>query len=413
MMKIDIPATASSPTWSTLETCIREQVQTCLQRVLDDEVDALLGRGRHERRAADPVVGYRNGHGQPRPVASMNGTVSIRRPRVRGLDARFASRILPLLPRRTPEIATLLPERYWHGLSSGDVTRALRGLLGDGAPLSASRVQRLTDDWQRDSAPWRTQDVSALEPVCVWADGIYVKAGLESTKAALLVLIAALADGTKVVLAVESGHRESSERWAEILRDLRARGLPAPACVIGEGALGLWNAVGQVWPHAAAQRCWNHQLRNVVDAVPLKYQPDVQGAVPRLAAAESVAEAEHERQRFHRDDRLRFPKACERLDRDWARMLTYHQFPKEHWRHLRTTTVVESPFAAVRLRTSAAKRFKKVDRATAIIWRLLRVAEKRFRKLNAPEPCRDVSRGVRYADGLEIPAVSPTQKAAA
>jgi transposase-like protein len=133
----------------------------------------------------------------------------------------------------------------------------------------------------------------------------------------------------------------------------------------------------------------------------------------RMAAAESVADAEQARQRFHRDYRLRFPKACERLDRDWARMLTYYQFPKEHWRHLRTTNVVESPFAAVRLRTSAAKRFKKVERATAIIWRLLCVAEKRFRKLNAPEQCRDVYRGVRYVDGIEVPAVPPTQKAAA
>jgi putative transposase len=310
VLKIDIPATASSPTWSTLETFIREQVQTCLQRVLDDEADALLGRGRHERRAADTVVGDRNGHRQPRQVALMNGTISIRRPRVRGLDARFESRILPLFQRRTPEIATLLPELSLHGLSSGDFTLALRGLLGDGAPLSASSVQRLTEDWQRDYAQWRTQDLSALEPVYVWADGIYVKAGLESTKAALLVLISELADGTKVVLAVESGHRESSESWAEILRDLTARGLPAPACVVGDGALGLWNAVGQVWPHAAEQRCWNHKLRNVVDAVPLKHQPDVQGAVQRIAAAESVADAEHERQRFHRDYRLRFPKAA-------------------------------------------------------------------------------------------------------
>jgi transposase-like protein len=380
---------------------------------MDDEVEALLGRGRHERRAADAVVGYRHGHGRPRQVALMNGTISIRRPRVRGLDASFESLILPLFQRRTPEIAKRLPVRYLHGLSSGDFTLALRGLLGDGAPLSASRVQRLTEDWQRDYAQWRTRDLSALEPVYVWADGIYVKVGLESTKAARLVLIAALADGTKVVLAVESGHRESSESWAEILRDLRARGLPAPACVIGDGALGLWNAVGQVWPDAAEQRCWNHKLRNVVDAAPLKHQPDVQGAVQRIAAAESVADAEQERQRFHRAYRLRFPKACERLDRDWARMLTYYQFPKEHWRHLRTTNVVESPFAAVRLRTSAAKRFKKVERATAIIWRLLRVAEKRFRKLNAPKQCRDVYRGVRYADGIEIPAVSPTQKAAA
>ena len=412
MLKIDIASATSSPTWRTLETFIREQVQTCLQRVLEEEVDELLGRARHERRAAD-AAGYRNGYGKPRQVALMNGTITVRRPRVRGLDARFESRILPLFQRRTPDVATLLPELYLHGLSSGDFTLALRGLLGDGAPLSASSVQRLTEDWQRDYAQWRRQDLSTLEPVYVWADGIYVKAGLESTKAALLVLIAALADGTKVVLAVESGHRESAESWAEILRDLTARGFRAPACVVGDGALGLWNAVGRVWPHVAEQRCWNHKLRNVVDAVPLKHQPDVQAAVQKIAAAESVVDAERERQRFHRDYRLRFPKACERLDRDWARMLTYYQFPKEHWRHLRTTNVVESPFAAVRLRTTAAKRFKKVERATAIIWRLLQVAEKRFRKLNAPEQCRDVYRGVRYVDGIEVPAVSSTQKAAA
>lgn len=412
MVKIDIPSSTSSPTWRTLETFIRDQVQTCLQRVLDEEVDDLLGRGRHERRAAD-AVGYRNGYGKPRRVALMNGTITVRRPRVRGLDARFESRILPVFQRRTPEVAKLLPALYLHGLSSGDFTLALRGLLGDGAPLSASSVQRLTEDWQRDYAQWRREDLTPLEPVYVWADGIDVKAGLESTKAALLVLIAALADGSKVVLAVESGHRESTESWAEILRDLTARGLRAPACVIGDGALGLWNAVGQVWPQAAEQRCWNHKLRNVVDAVPLKQQADVQAAVQRIAAAESVATAEEERQRFHRAYRLRFPKACDRLDRDWARMLTYYQFPKEHWRHLRTTNVVESPFAAVRLRTTAAKRFKKVERATAIIWRLLQVAEKRFRKLNAPEQCRDVFRGVRYVDGLEVPVVSSTEKAAA
>ncbi|MFO0094114.1 MAG: IS256 family transposase [Gemmatimonadaceae bacterium] len=412
MLKIDIPSSTSSPTWRTLETFIRDQVQTCLQRVLDEEVDDLLGRGRHEGRAAE-AVGYRNGYGKPRRVALMNGTITVRRPRVRGLDARFESRILPLFQRRTPEVAKLLPALYLHGLSSGDFTLALRGLLGDSAPLSASSVQRLTEDWQRDYAQWRREDLTPLEPVYVWADGIYVKAGLESTKAALLVLIAALADGSKVVLAVESGHRESTESWAEILRDLTARGLRAPACVIGDGALGLWNAVGQVWPQAAEQRCWNHKLRNVVDAVPLKQQADVQAAVQRIAAAESVATAEEERQRFHRAYRLRFPKACDRLDRDWARMLTYYQFPKEHWRHLRTTNVVESPFAAVRLRTTAAKRFKKVERATAIIWRLLQVAEKRFRKLNVPEQCRDVFRGVRYVDGLEVPVVSSTEKAAA
>ena len=285
----------------------------------------------YDRQSAEAAISYRNSYVQPRQLALMNGMITIRRPRVRGLDARFESRILPLFQRHTPEISKLLPELYLHGLSSGDFTLAPRGLLGEGATLGASSVQRLTEDWQRDDAPWHTEDLSAL------------------------------ADRTNVVLAVESGHRESSESWAEILRDLTARGLPAPACVIGDGALALWNAVGPVWPQAAEQRCWNHKLRHVVDAVPLKHQPDVLAAMPRMASADSVADAESERQRFHRDDRLRFAKARERLDRDWARMLTSHQFPKAYGRHVRTMNVVESPCAAVRLRASAAKRSKRVD----------------------------------------------------
>jgi len=236
--KIDNSPVASSPTWSSLEAFVREQVQACLQRVLEEEVDELLGRAKHARRGAESSA-YRNGYGKARQLALLNGTVTVRRPRVRNLDDRFVSRILPLFQRRTPEVAHLLPELYLHGLATGDFTLALRGLLGDGAPLSASSVQRLTEDWQRDYQRWWQRDLSALEPVYVWADGIDVKAGLESTKAALLVLIAGLADGSKVVLAVESGHRESTESWAEILRDVTARGLCLPACVIADGALGL------------------------------------------------------------------------------------------------------------------------------------------------------------------------------
>lgn len=412
MRKIIESGNASSPTWPSLEGFVRAQVQACLQRVLEEEVEEVLGRQKYARRdGATP--GYRNGHGKPRQLALLNGTITVRRPRVRGLEDRFVSRILPLFQRRTPEVAALLPELYLHGLASGDFELALRGLLGDGAPLSASAIQRLTHAWQTQYTTWQQRDLTATELVYVWADGIYVKAGLEREKAALLVLIGGLADGTKVVLAVESGQRESTESWATVLRDLTARGLRAPACVVGDGALGLWGAVAQVWPTAAEQRCWNHKLCNVLDAVPLKQQPAVQAAVQRIAAADTRAAAERERQAFHRAFRLRYPKASERLNRDWARMLTYYTFPKEHWRHLRTTNVVESPFAAVRLRTTAAKRYKKVAHATAIIWRLLCVAERRFRKLNAPEQCKDVFHGTRYADGIAIPTHPSSQKAAA
>lgn len=412
MSKINETEVPSSPTWPTLETFVRSQVQACLQQVLEEEVDALLGREKSVRRGADLSPGSRNGHGKPRQLALMNGTITVQRPRVRGLDERFVSRILPLFQRRTPEVAALLPELYLHGLASGDFELALRGLLGDAAPLSASAVQRLTRVWQGQYDAWRTRDLSQHELVYVWADGIYVKAGLESSKAALLVLIGGLADGTKVVLAVESGQRESTESWATVLRDLTARGLCAPRCTMGDGALGLWGAVAKVWPTSAEQRCWNHKLCNIVDAVPLKQQPAVQAAVQKIAAAQSVADAEKERRTFHRTYRLQYPKACERLDRDWERMITYYAFPKDHWRHLRTTNVVESPFAAVRLRTSAAKRFKKVEHATAIIWRLLCVAESRFRKLNAPDLCAAVFHGAQYRDGVAIAIPSPEHAAA-
>lgn len=399
---------AASPLWATLETYAREHIQQFVQRLLEEEVDALLGRGKSARRTEATPAGYRNGYGKPRQLALTNGTITVQRPRVRDLEGRFVSRILPLFRRRTREVGALLPELYLHGLSTGDFELALRGLLGDAAPLSASSIQRLKADWQAQYDAWRRRDLSELSLVYVWADGIYVKAGLEQSKAALLVLIGALADGRKVILAVESGQRESTESWAAVLRDLKARGLGAPTLTVADGHLGIWSALAQVWPESAEQRCWNHKLRNVLDVVPLKAQPEVKAHVQRIAAAPARAEAERERRAFQLAFQTRYPKAVERLERDWERMVAYYAFPEEHWRHLRTTNVVESPFDAVRLRTSAAKRFKKVENATALIWKLLLVVEQHFRKLNAPHLCAEVFAGVAYQDGERVVTAKPT-----
>jgi len=400
-----------SPVWATLEAYARAQIQQFVQRLLEEEVDALLRRGKSERRGPDTPVGYRNGHGKPRQLALTSGTITVRRPRVRDLDERFVSRVLPLFQRRTREVGALLPELYLHGLATGDFELALRGLLGDGAPLSASSIQRLKADWQHEYDTWRRRDLAALSVAYVWADGLYVKAGLESSKAALLVLIGALADGRKVVLAVESGQRESTEGWAAVLRALKARGLRAPKLTVADGHLGIWGALAQVWPESGEQRCWNHRMRNLLDAVPEKAQPEVKAHLQRVVNAESRAAAERERRAFRLAFQQRFPKAVERLEADWERMIAYYAFPKEHWRHLRTTNVVESPFDAVRLRTSAAKRFKKVENATALIWKLLLVVEQHFRKLNAPHLCAEVYAGVAYQDGQRVvttrPAPSP------
>lgn len=393
----------SRVSWEDLEGWIREKVQELLQAILEEEVDELLGRHRSERRdAVDGSPGYRNGHGKERRLTLQSGTVTVRRPRVRGLEGRFISRILPLFVRRTQEVSALIPELYLHGLAEGDFDLALRGLLGEGAPLSASTVARLKGKWQVELETWRQRRLDGLELVYLWVDGVYVKAGLEKEKAALLVAIGGLSDGRKVVLSVAPGHRESTEGWSGFLRDLRDRGVDSPKLIVGDGNLGIWGALRNVYPEAAEQRCWNHKIVNVLDKVPRKKQAQARALLCQIPYAETCAEAERLRKHFadwcHQHG---YVDAIATLERDWERMVTFYQFPKEHWTHIRTTNMVESPFASLRLRTDAAKRYKKVENATAVIWKMLLIAETRFRRLNAPDLMKKVFEGVEYKDGIE------------
>jgi len=396
------PVAESRAAWATLEAFARAGAQRLLQRVLEEEVDELLGRGRYERRAAvDAPAGYRNGFGRPRRLSLSNGTITLRRPRVRGLSERFESRLLPAFKRRTEEVGRLLPELYLHGLAQGDFDLALRGLLGDGAPLSAPSIARLKAGWQAEYEVWRTRAVGELEVVYLWVDGVYVKAGLEKDKAAILVVLAALRDGQKVILAVESGYRESTESWAALLRDLKRRGLTTPKLVVGDGHLGIWGALAAVFPEAAEQRCWNHRILNALDKLPLKRQAEARSLLVKIPYAATREEAERHKAAFQAWCTKRGHADVGRgLDRDWERMVTFYQFPREHWKHLRTSNPVESPFAAVRLRTAAAKRFKKVENATAVIWKTLLIAEKTFRRLDAHELLADVASGAVYVNGV-------------
>lgn len=395
-------ASASSHVWEHLEEVVRAHIQRFIQALLEEEVTALLGRTKSARRAAvDAPPGSRNGHGKPRKLALMSGTITLRRPRVRGLAERFMSRVLPLFQRRTQQVGELLPRLYLHGLALGDFELALRGLLGEAAPLSPSSLARLKAQWQLEYEAWKQRRLDDLEVVYVWADGLYVKAGLEDTKAALLVVIGALTDGRKVVLTVESGQRESKESWGAVLRDLRARGLTPWRCTIADGHLGIWAALAEQQPEAAEQRCWNHRILNVLDAIPTKHQPEAKTLLRAMPYAETQTACDTLRAQFSRRYRTVAPKAVERLAHDWERLITFYQFPREHWRHLRTTNVVESPFAAVRLRTTAGKRYKRVESGTALIWKLLQVAEGTFRRLNAPELLPAVYAGMRYVDGVQ------------
>jgi len=398
----------SSPStlvWAGLEELFRQQVQGVLQELLEEEVTEFLGRVKSQRR--DPAVtggtapaAYRNGHGQPRQLSTGLGMLTVRRPRVRGLDERFESRVLPLFARRTAAVDELLPQLYLHGLAAGDFDLALRGLLGEDAPLSPSTMLRLKSRWQGEYEVWSQRSLAEEAVVYLWADGIYVKAGLEKEKACLLVVVAALADGRKVLLAVQSGYRESTESWAALLRDLKRRGMNCPRLVIADGNLGLWGAVAQVYPEAGEQRCWNHRILNVLDQVPEKAQGQASVWLRQMMYAETREKAGALKGKFAAwCEKHQCAAAARRLDEDWERLVAYYDFPQAHWVHLRTTNPVESPFAAARLRTSAAKRFKRAENATAMLWKLLRVAEKRFRKVNAPELMAKVAAGAVYENG--------------
>lgn len=395
---------ASRVFWENLEEWVRVKVQELIQRLLEEEVTELLGRQKSERRQiVDSMPVYRNGHGKPKKLTLGCGTITVKRPRVRGLEKRFESRVLPMFARRTAEVNNLIPELYLHGLALGDFDLALRGLLGEDAPISAGTAARLKGGWQAEWEEWNNRPMDGEEVLYMWVDGIYVKAGLEKEKAALLVIVGALSDGRKTILAVEPGYRESTESWSRVLRNLSERGMNCPRLVIGDGNLGIWGALANVYPEAAEQRCWNHKIVNVMDRLPKKAQPQARQKLRSVAYAESRPEAEKKRDDFLTwCQKEGYQAAGDTLIRDWERMVTFYRFPKEHWKHLRTTNVVESPFAALRLRTDAAKRFKKVENATSVIWKMLMLAERRFRRLDAPEKLIQVYFGFTAAESTEI-----------
>jgi putative transposase len=392
--------------YEELEEFARGKIRQHLQDLLEQEVTEWLGREKSERKShALEQPGYRNGYGKTRRFTLSLGTVAIRRPRVRDLGERFVSKVLPLFKRQTKQVRDLIPELYLHGLASGDFELALRGLLGEGAPLSATSLQRLKEKWQGEYEGWKSEPIKEREWAYLWADGIYVKAGIGKEKAALLVVIGVRADGSKGYLALEPGYRESKESWAEVLRQLKSRGVKSARLFVGDGNLGLWAAVGELYPRSQEQLCWNHKMLNVMDAVSKKEQVQAKRHLNAMMYAESREEALEERKKFEHAFRHN-SKAVKTVVENWDRLTAYYDFPREHWKHLRTSNVVESPFSRVRLRTAASRRFKSQVNATCLIWKTMMVAEKSFRKLDAPHLVERVAEGRKYENGKEVRCIS-------
>ena len=282
-------------------------------------------------------------------------------------------------------------------------------------PLLRASIERWRGTWQAEHDTWQKRSLKGIEPVYLWADGVSVKAGLEKEKAALLVVIAGLRDGRKVVLAVEPGYRESQESWAGLLQSLKSRGIQMPKLVVANGYLGIWSAMGEISPEIEQQRCWHHTIVNVFDRSPKTQQVEARAQLCAIPDAETRQEAEETRDGLIECFGMACPDAAKMLGADWERMVTFDGVPKEHGTNLLTTNSVESPSAAVRLRTTAAKRFKKVANATALIWLVLLVAERPFHRLDHPQLLAEVAEGSTYQNGIRVVAKVNTndQEAAA
>ena len=387
----------------SLDELAREGARRMLATALEEEVAAYLEQHQGWRDEDGRAQVVRNGYARPRKVTMGSGTVEVSAPRVhdRREGEKFTSEILPPYMRRSPKVSEVLPILYLHGLSTGDFQEALPVLLGkDAAGLSAANISRLLGEWQKEHEAFQKRDLSEVDYVYVWADGIHVNVRLgEQDRICLLILIGARPDGTKELIAVEDGYRESTESWAEVLRGLKRRGMQPPALVIADGALGLWAAVRDVWPETQEQRDWVHRVANVLDKLPKRLQAKAKKQLKEIREAPTREAALEEIERFEAEYGAKYPKAVASLRRDEDKLLTFYDFPAEHWKHIRTTNVVESPFATVRLRQRATKGPGSRERGLAMAYKLLRMAEGRWRRLNGAQLLPLVRAGVPFVDG--------------
>jgi putative transposase len=396
----------------TLDDLAREGARRMIATALEAEVGEYVERSADERDGDGKRLVVRNGRARERKLTIGSGTVPIRAPRVNdkrvdeetGERQRFSSRILPAYARRSPKVNDVLPVLYLRGLSTGDFRPALEQLLGeDASGLSSSTISRLCKDWEAEHERFRTRSLRFHRYAYLFCDGVHVSVRLgEDDRLCLLVVIGVREDGTKELLAVEDGYRESTDSWAGVMRDLKNRGLNEPRLVIGDGALGTWAALRDVFPAARRQACWVHKIANVLDALPKRLQPRAKSLLHETMEAPSRADARQALERFREEFDAKYPKAVAKLDKDWAHLTAFYDFPAEHWRHLRTSNAIESSFATVKLRTRVTKGAGSKKAALAMAYKLLDAAQERWRRFNGYELVPDVLAGVQFRDGERV-----------
>lgn len=397
-----------------LTSVLRDGARRLLAQAIEAEAAAFLAVMKDERLSDGRARLVRHGHGPQRTIQTGIGPVSVRRAKLRdrgagenGAEAiTFSSAILPRWARRTKSLDALLPVLYLRGISTGDFQEALAALLGDDAPnLSPSVIGRLKEEWTTEYDRWQRRDLSAKRYVYIWADGVYLQARMEDAAACMLVIIGATPEGRKELVGFQVGVRESAQSWREMLVDLKARGLAtAPEIAVGDGALGFWKAIDEIFPATRHQRCWVHKVANVLNKVPKSVQPSMKADLREVRDAPDRATAEIAITIFLDKYGAKYPKAADCLTKDREALLTFFDFPAEHWDHLRTTNPIESVFATVRHRTVRTKGALSQKTARLMVFKLVMAASKTWRRLRGENQLPKVVEGVKFTDGVAITA---------
>src|SRR5947209_20593594 len=392
---------------SLLDEIARDGARRMLAAALEAEVAAYIDAHRDQVDEAGHRLVVRNGHHQPRKVTTVAGAVEVRAPRVNdrrvdeatGERRRFSSAILPPWCRKSPRVAEVLPLLYLHGLSSGDFAPALEQFLGTGAGLSHASITRLTAQWQDEQKTFSDRDLSEVDYVYVWADGVHVNVRLAEDTLSLLVVVGVRADGTKELVALTDGYRESAASWADLLRDCARRGMRAPVLAVGDGALGFWAALREVFPRTREQRCWFHKLGNVLSAMPKSAHPGAKKALAEIYNAEDREHAVRAAAAFEQAYGAKFGKATAKVTKELDTLLAFYDYRAEHWVHLRTSNPIESTFATVRHRTRVTKGPGSRAAGLAMAFKLIEAAETRWRAVNAPHLVALVRAGAEFKAG--------------
>jgi transposase-like protein len=403
----EVTPAAPAPSVSLIDDIVRDGARRMLAAALEAEVAAYIDAHAGQLDGDGRRLVVRNGHAVPRQVLTSSGVVEVRAPRVNdkrvddvtGERRRFASVILPAWCRKSPKITEVLPLLYLHGLSSKDFVPALEGFLGTDAGLSAATITRLTVQWQDDARTFNERDLSNVDFVYMWADGIHVNIRLDEERLCLLVLIGVRVDGTKELIALTDGYRESTGSWADLLRDCKRRGMRAPVLAAGDGALGFWGALREVFPETKEQRCWFHKIANVLAALPKSAHPGAKKALAEIWNAEDRDHARRAAAAFKLAYGAKFGKAVAKITDDLDELLRFYDYPAEHWIHLRTTNPIESTFATVRHRSKITKGPGSKAAGIAMAFKLIEAAQTRWRAVNGASLVALVRAGTEFKNG--------------